>query len=318
MSRVFCSRLARDLERFLEFKRALGLKYIRNEFALRLFDRHVAANAPRRGRLPIEQLLRGWLAGYEGRKARTIASQLSMVRAFLRYLSRTDPSTFVPGRDWGPYFTHTRFVPRLLSPADVRSLLRATDALRGPRWRRRTFRMLVLVVYCTGLRFGEAVRLTLNDVDFEQQVLTIRQSKGKTRLVPFRRDLAKELERYDAARPAASRTHDPAAFLTQPNGRPYTLVGAAEVIRELLRKTGLKPSRGRLGARPFDLRHSFAVQRLTNWYRSGVDLDAKLPLLSAYMGHDNLLGTEHYLRATPELLAAASRRFAARARRDSG
>jgi integrase len=66
---------------------------------------------------------------------------------------------------------------------------------------------------------------------------------------------------------------------------------------------------GRLGTRPYDFRHAFAVHRITKWYRQGVDVQARLPWLSAYMGHVNVLGTESYLHATPELLQIASKRF---------
>jgi integrase len=77
----------------------------------------------------------------------------------------------------------------------------------------------------------------------------------------------------------------------------------------MYRMAGLKPAIGRVGPRPYDLRHTFAVHRLTRWYRQRVDLHARLPWLSAYLGHVNLLGTEVYLTATPELLALAARRF---------
>jgi integrase/recombinase XerD len=80
----------------------------------------------------------------------------------------------------------------------------------------------------------------------------------------------------------------------------------------VLRTLGLKPPRGRRGPRPYDLRHAFAVHRLTAWCREGVDLHACLPWLSAYMGHDNVLGTEVYLHATAELMGLASERFHAR------
>jgi integrase/recombinase XerD len=56
-----------------------------------------------------------------------------------------------------------------------------------------------------------------------------------------------------------------------------------------LRKLGLKPPTGRKGARPDEFRHAFAVHRLTAWADEGVDIHAKLPLLSAYLGHQNLL-----------------------------
>jgi len=96
---------------------------------------------------------------------------------------------------------------------------------------------------------------------------------------------------------------------------------ASDTLRTLFRQAGLKPAQGRVGPRPYDLRHAFAVHRLTRWYQQGVDLQAHLPWLSAYMGHVDILGTETYLTATPELLGLASRRFRrhyARAHAESG
>jgi integrase len=84
---------------------------------------------------------------------------------------------------------------------------------------------------------------------------------------------------------------------------------ASDTLRTLFRQAGLKPAHGRVGPRPYDLRHAFAVHRLTRWYRQGIDLQAHLPWLSTYMGHLDILGTETYLTATPELLGLASRRF---------
>jgi integrase len=84
---------------------------------------------------------------------------------------------------------------------------------------------------------------------------------------------------------------------------------AHHTLRGLFAKAGLKPERGRGGPRPYDLRHAFAVQRLTLWYRQGVDLHARLPWLSAYMGHLSIVGTESYLNATPELMDLAAKRL---------
>ena len=92
-------------------------------------------------------------------------------------------------------------------------------------------------------------------------------------------------------------------------GQPVKRKTFTDIFDTLLRKEGLKPARGRVGPRPYDFRHAFAVHRLTDWYHAGVDIQARLPLLSAYMGHVNVLGTEVYLHATPELLRLASDRF---------
>ncbi len=82
-----------------------------------------------------------------------------------------------------------------------------------------------------------------------------------------------------------------------------------------MRQAGFKPAQGRSGPRPHDLRHAFANERLRRWYRSGADLQRRLPDLSVYLGHQNLLGTEIYLKASPDLLQVASRRLAKRFRK---
>ena len=76
--------------------------------------------------------------------------------------------------------------------------------------------------------------------------------------------------------------------------------------QQLLRQLGIKPADGRVGARPYEFRHAFAVHRLTAWASDGVDIHAKLPSLSAYLGHQNIIGTEVYLKATPQLLELAA------------
>ena len=90
---------------------------------------------------------------------------------------------------------------------------------------------------------------------------------------------------------------------------PLTVASASNAIRRLLRQLGIKPTDGRVGARPYEFRHAFAVHRLTAWANDGVDIHAKLPSLSAYLGHQNIIGTEVYLKATPQLLELASSRF---------
>jgi integrase len=149
----------------------------------------------------------------------------------------------------------------------------------------------------------------MGDVRIDDGVMFIAESKGRARWVPFDRSLARELGRYLAARRAYAMSGPNSPFFVGRRGQPLRTTRASEAIRALLRDAGLKPPVGRIGPRPYDFRHTFAVHRLTRWYRAGVDIHARLPWLSAYMGHDNILGTESYLTATPELLAIAGDRF---------
>jgi integrase/recombinase XerD len=143
-------------------------------------------------------------------------------------------------------------------------------------------------------------------------------SKGRSRLLPIRDDLVGELRHYVQERQrlvSKDRLPDPAAFFLRMDASPLTVKAASGALRRLLRKLGMKPPSGRTGPRPYELRHAFAVHRLTAWAVAGIDIHAKLPWLSAYLGHQNVLGTEVYLKATPQLLELASNRFEAHLRR---
>jgi integrase/recombinase XerD len=306
----FKSHLSDTLQEFLDFKHSLGHSYHRAEFFLRSFDRW----AMRRRKAPFRELVRSWLVRSTGRKARTVALELSVIREYSRFRCRRDPSWFVPSRDWVPSAaTRVKFLPRIFSIEEVRLLVKQAAELEGAPLRRHTFRTLLLTLYCTGLRFGEPLRARMCDLDLRGRTLTV-TSKGRTRRVPFRKDLARELARYLRERKDVAAESPQDSVFVQPNGRPYSIKAASSVVRKLLRRSGLKPPRGRIGPRPYDLRATFAVHRLTRWYKAGLDIHGRLPFLSAYMGHKDVLGTESYLPATPGLLQLASRRFLARVR----
>lgn len=317
----FVGPLARDLNAFLAFKRATGRSYQRTEFRLRSFDRFTSQHAAATGEIGLERVIPLWLARREGScKSTTILADFSVVRQLCLFLQRRDPDGFVPGPDLAPSRRGPRLLPYIFTVGEIRRLLRGTQTLRRsrrspyPSFRCLAFRLLILVLFCTGLRLGEAVRLSPRDVDLQRRTFFVAHSKGRSRWVPFHSGLGRHLRAYLRARSSIAPAGSP--LFVKPTGETYKYVSAVGLIlRRLFRRLGFKPPRGRRGPRPYDLRHSFAVHRLTRWYRDGVDLNAHLPWLSAYMGHGDLLGTETYLTATPELLQLASRKFAARLQR---
>jgi integrase/recombinase XerD len=317
MTDIQLTALSRDVKKFLEFKRALGYGYKRAEFTLRSFERYAKARAHLHGRSAIsfEDTLGAWLAHGEGRSAFTVALYVGVLRQLCLYRRRRDPNAFVPEHAWAPK-TESIYVPHIFSREEIGRLLQAARQPEGRKIPPIVVRTLMLILYCTGLRFGEAARLSMTDVDLHRYSFLIRESKGRTRIVPFGTDLAREIERYLAERDRLVQSADPpTALWLDRQGRPLTLRALSDVIRKILRKEGLKPAHGRLGARPYDFRHAFAVHRLTDWYRKGMDIHARLPWLSAYMGHVNVIGTEVYLHATPTLLQLASQRFERRLHR---
>lgn len=314
MSTMTPTRLGKTITAFLAFKRALGYRYGRGEFTLRNFERFVADSRDPHSLIDLEKVIRAWLLRTPGRKPVTLADDLGAVRQLCLYLQRHDPSVFVPPVSMAPQ-TASHYQPYVFSLAEIRRLIRAAEQYRGKVFWPDMFRTLLVTTYCTGLRLGEAVRLRQSDLDQERCVLHVVGSKGRSRDIPFRPDLKRELEHYLHQRAAVlralGRDTETALFVGR-HGRSVTLIATSWAIRRLLRRLGIKGDSSRCGPRPYDLRHAFAVHRLTAWYREGVDLHARLPWLSAYMGHLNVLGTEVYLHATPELLTMASDRFAAR------
>jgi site-specific recombinase XerD len=314
MTRLSVVALGRDIDDFLVFKRALGYSYRRSEATLRSFQRYARSQARPGALIDLGKVIRAWLVRISGRKPVTLALDLGVVRQLCQFRRRSDPTGFVPAVSLAPE-TESHYLPHIFSEEEIHALLRAAALHQGRNFWPAMLRLLILVTYCTGLRFGEAVRLQCSDVDLRNNVLHIRESKGRSRLVPFGSDLAGEFHRFWPERmellARRGRCGEDGVFIGR-YGRPITLKGASDAVRRLLRRLGLKSARGRAGPRPYDLRHAFAVHRLTAWYREGVDIHARLPWLSAYMGHVNVLGTEVYLHATPELLQLASERFAKR------
>jgi site-specific recombinase XerD len=167
------------------------------------------------------------------------------------------------------------------------------------------------------LRFSEATRLTLADVDMTEDVLTIRATKFyKSRLVPIGSQLATVLANYMPPRRRGALAQGEASFLLANRDATRLASSTVQAAFDALRRiAGVHGSAGgRQIPRLHDLRHSFAVHRLTAWYRRGADVQRLLPVLSTYLGHSDLEGTKVYLSMTPELLQQASLRFARYAR----
>jgi integrase/recombinase XerD len=318
MNNIFTGPVAEELLEFLHFKRSLGYRYMRAEFTLREFDRFLIEYAAKKRRWRLDQAVITWLSSKPGRKAVSVSGDAAVLRQFYRYLRRSsDPGRFAEPL-WPRLPTESSFIPHFLSKEDILNLLTLCADLKRPPFRAVLYRALILVLYCTGIRFGEALRLRMRDVDTVSAVLFIDIFKERARWVPFHRSLSRELDAYLSARVAYAAPDPDARFFVGFNQRTLPVEAASRTLRRLYQLAGLKPEKGRVGPRPYDLRHAFAVHRLSRWYSQGVDLHSRLPWLSAYMGHVDLTGTETYLNATPELLDLASNRLHRRYKNTAG
>jgi integrase len=258
-----------------------------------------------------------WLCSEQHTSSTTRRGYALIIRKLCFYRRRTEPDCFVPDPLYFPRRV-APIAPVILGSTDIVRMLDAIDARprnsQHPLYKA-TYRMALILLYTTGMRLGELAHLTLADVDLKQRTLLIRASKfHKTRIVPLSCSATRELRCYLMVRlappwdisvgaPLLGDQHGSAHF------RAYAPVSLGHGLHQLFRNARVRDPLGRY-PRVHDLRHSFAVQALLRWYRSGVDVQTKLPQLSIYLGHVSIVSTAYYLHFIPEIAAAGHRRFA--------
>jgi integrase/recombinase XerD len=161
------------------------------------------------------------------------------------------------------------------------------------------------------LRLGEACNLQLQDVDLKTGVLTIRNAKfGKTRLIPLHPSTCRVLADYLARRNRRWARQTVSSYVFVSNwGNQLANSEIRRTFYTLSRQIGLRGPSDSHGPRLHDMRHRFATMTLLRWYRSGKDVEQKLPYLSAYLGHVHVGDTYWYLNSWPELMREAMSRL---------
>lgn len=232
------------------------------------------------------------------------ARRLSVVRCFARYLATIDQDTEIPPASLLGGASRRR-TPYLYSPAEIAALMATAARLACPT-RAATFTAFIGLMASTGLRTGEAMRLDRDDVALGNDLITVRNSKGgKSRLVPLHPSATAALADYARHRDKLCPHPATPAFFLSGAGTRLNLTNATSTFAHLRGQVGITAPAGRRPPRLTDLRHSFAVSTLADWYAAGVDVPARLPVLSAYLGHVSPASTYWYLQASAELMGAA-------------
>ena len=300
--------LRQAVQEYLTLRRSLGFK-LRD--AGKLLQAYVRFMEEQRAPYITTKLALAWAQQASAVQPAEWARRLSVVRIFARHRSATDPRTEIPPEGLLPY-RPKRARPYLYSPQEIRCFLRAAISLpaRGGL-RPWTYHCLFGLLSVTGMRIGEARNLELQDVDLRTGVLTIRSGKfGKSRLIPLHASTRRVLADYLArrARKWAALPVSSYVFLSNWGNQ----LDGGEIHRTfyaLSRQIGLRGRSDSHGPRLHDMRHRFAVMALLRWYRSGKDVERKLPYLSAYLGHVHVSDTYWYLSAWPELMREAMSRL---------
>ncbi len=290
---------------YLKLRRALGHKLAQHDRLLHDFVEFLNA----RGAVTITTVLAvEWASGPAGTQPRWWAIRLNAVRMFAKHRQATDPATEVPPADQFPGSSR-RVEPFIYTDTQIRALLAAAGRIPTPL-KAATYETLIGLLAVTGMRVGEAIGLDRTDLDPDSRVLTIRDAKfGKTRHVPLHPSTIDALVDYGHLRDATLGDARGEALFVSTVGTRIVYNNLHNMFRRLTRTAGITARSERCYPRIHCLRHTFAVKTLTGWYRDGLNIDARVHLLSTYLGHADPASTYWYLEATPELLGFAADRL---------
>jgi integrase len=293
------------LQDYLSLRRSMGFKLLRAEKLLGQFVDHCTTVGTD---VVTAELALQWASLPPEASRNWVCHRLCVVRGFTRHLSLIDernevvPTNLVPHRP-------TRATPYLYTEDEVSALMAAAASLRTPI-RRATFETILGLLWATGMRVGEALGLDRDDVDLAHGVLTVREAKfGKSRELPLHETTTAALRAYTKRRDRLFPHVDMPAFFLAATGRRVRYDNFHATFLKLVQEAGLVRRSRTCRPRPHDLRHSFAVRTLIEWYREGLDVEARLPRLSTYLGHVDPANTYWYLSAAPELLSLAAERL---------
>jgi integrase len=275
------------LPRFIDFLEREGAEFITTELALR------------------------WATEPARVQTATWARRLGIVRRFAIWLHASDPRTQIPVQGLLPA-RHRRKPPHIYSDQEIAQLMAAANSLPSRRglWST-TYRSLIGLLVSSGLRPGEALALNEPDVDLQNGILAVRDTKfGKSRFVPIEESVGAALAHYAGRRDILCPHRQTNAFFVTERGRRLDPCTARRTFASLSRNIGIRaPLEGcRIGRGPRlqDMRHTFATRRLLEWYRAGLDVVRLMPGLATYLGHGSVHDTYWYIEAVPELLAFAT------------
>lgn len=224
----------------------------------------------------------------------TQCKRIAILRQFCLWLTSKEYAPAIPAM--GLVRDTTDFVPRIVSAAEMAKILAVADHDASEQ-----HKFLLRLLWCCGIRIGEACALTVSDLDISAGTVLVRHAKGdRTRLLPMSQSM------WDYASGYSERcelTQAKGAFPLLPTSRgnvPSSGNAGVELSR-IFSQAGILTSQGK-PIRPHDLRHSYAVHALEKMVDNGTDIYVALPLLATYMGHADITSTEYYLRFTQDTL----------------
>jgi integrase len=286
-------------EMYVRQKRALGFKYEGGIWILRSFD-NFAKDFDIQNFSLTKELAQAWSEKRSHESNSYHASRIYEMRHFAEFLVRQGCDSFAPRfKLRNRTSTHT---PYIFTTEEMGRIFKQLDRMKPTPCspvKHFSHPLLYRVLYGCGLRISEALNLLVGDVDVKKAIIRIRQGKNeKERLVPMSESLTRRCADYmETVHAKHNSSHQ---FFYSRDGKPYCISTFEKDFKGLLWDADIPYCGKSLGPRLHDIRHTFVCHRLNQWTRDGTDLMVMLPVLSKYLGHETVVGTQWYLKLTAE------------------
>lgn len=304
-------KLEQFIHQYIAYRKSLGEKFRTNEVMLKAFYKSVGAN------LLIESVTENAINNFLYSTSKSVTSgwfcRHTALLGFYKYALARNYITTIPLPKVLPKRPEP-FVPYIYSRKELKNIFDCGLTYQKNQSFVKPYmvRNILILTYAIGLRLHETLEIKLEDIDLDNRVITVKESKFyKSRLLPFNDQLANIIREYLLWRKLYGYPQNMGAYLFVGSGNDIFKIDTMRGIFERIRtEAGIKRAdKATFQPRIHDLRHTFAVNRLISWYQQNKDVQQLLPILSTYLGHTHLAHTTVYLSMTNDLLKEANIRF---------
>lgn len=299
-SETYCGWLAPHIAEFIRFSHAQGKIFAGYPYALASFAKYVEEHNIGEDGIT-RDLIWKWREDKPWLKECTKNKLLYMVKPFLIFLQNKGFTTYIPSK---MRFIDSGFRPYIFTHNEIKIFFKACDKLAcsGDEFTlRKQLSLLFRILYCSGLRISEVLRLERTDLDAGNQTFKIHKSKnGRDRLLPLSKQLF-NLCMVQAQQSIPNNFEGKCYLICKKDGTPFSRDTVHDYFCKILWGAGISRGGRGIGPRVHDFRHTFAVHSLKRMHDEGMDFMHALPLLSSYLGHSSVEATGHYVRLTREM-----------------
>ena len=296
------------MDMLVQNKHALGISYQVGEHNLHEFDNFIMEKFPDTETIT-KEIAESWAVKRSYEKVGTQRQRITPMRDLAILMNKLGNRAYIFPIKQLP--KENRYPVHIYSQQEITAIFKQIDHCSissAVPYRHMVMPILFRMLYCCGLRPGEARRLKLKDVDLENGILSILDSKnGNDRLVPMNDELTAMCIQY--AKSAHTLSSESSPFFLGSGNREITNDNLNANFRRFLRKAGISHGGRGKGPRLYDFRHTFAVNSLRKMVMDGKDMSAYYPVLQIYMGHSFFKYTEYYLRLTKDMFPDISEKI---------